>query len=361
MTGLWNSLCAGMLSVMASERSTTFGTLTSFSSGVKFLGGLGETLSIEPGIECVSDLLPRRSGPEEQREEEARLQPVERSCVDQPALEQVGLGADEPVGRAEDLAGLGARSQDDRHLPGELFQRLYHDGRDVSAAHGLYHQPGVPLLLYDGKEPPVVAQGDGEQRHLTVLCVFGERYLVAPRRAQNHPWNTLGDPADRPDRVRAEGCRVRGVRLAHEPRRVDLVVQDDHPAETPCSVARRDLDRGQQVGRTIGTGKGGVAHRTRDHYGGVAIHQQIEDKRGLLYGVGALRDDRTARAFIYAVRDLRRELGEITHRNLAGRGLPKRGGRYLGSLGYLGHVRNQRLPGQRRLDAFSSGVNRRDG
>src|SRR5919202_4927010 len=181
MTGLWNSLCAGMLSVMASERSTTLGTLTSFSSGVKFLGGRGAKSFIEPGIECGFDLLPGRSGPEEQREEEAGLQPVERSCADQPALEQVGLGADEPVGRAEDLAGLGARSQDDRHLPGELFQRLYHDGRDVSATHGLYHQSCIPLPLYGGEEPPVVAQSDREQRHPTVLRVFRERYKVTPR------------------------------------------------------------------------------------------------------------------------------------------------------------------------------------
>src|SRR5919202_927333 len=190
MTGLWNSLCAGMLSVMASERSTTFGTLTSFSSGVKFLGGRGAKSFIEPGIECGFDLLPGRSGPEEQREEEAGLQPVERSCADQPALEQVGLGADEPVGRAEDLAGLGARGQDDRHLPDELFQRLHHDGRDVPAAHGLYDQASVALPLYGGKEPPVAPQGEGEQPYLGVLRALGELHFVPPRRPQHHPWNT---------------------------------------------------------------------------------------------------------------------------------------------------------------------------
>ena len=94
----------------------------------------------------------------------------------------------------------------------------------MPAAQGLYHEPGVSPLFYLGEQPPIVAQSEGVQRHGTVLCVLEQRYLVPSDRAYNHPGNVLGDPAYRPDRIGAEGRRVRSVRLAHEPRRVDLVV-----------------------------------------------------------------------------------------------------------------------------------------
>ena len=135
-------------------------------------------------------------------------------------------------------------------------------------------------------------------------------------------------------------------------RRVDLVVEHDHRAQTPGRLASRNLDRGQQVGRTIGARERGVAHSSGDHHRSVPIHQQVQHESGLLYRVGALRDDRPARPLVDATLDLRRELDEVVDRKLATRSLAERDRRHLGNLGYLRHVRDQRLPGQRRLYAF---------
>src|SRR5215217_9265797 len=90
--------------------------------------------SVEPGIERILDLLPRRSGSQKQGEEEPGFRAVQRSGVDQAPLEQVGLGAGETVGRAQNLPAPGARGEDDRHLPGEILQCLHRDGGDVPAA-----------------------------------------------------------------------------------------------------------------------------------------------------------------------------------------------------------------------------------
>src|SRR3712207_7781531 len=59
----------------------------------------------------------------------------ERPGVDEPALEQVHLGADKTVGRPQDLPATGARGQDHRHLPGEVFESVRHDGGDRSEEH----------------------------------------------------------------------------------------------------------------------------------------------------------------------------------------------------------------------------------
>src|SRR5579864_6446272 len=54
---------------------------------------------------------------------------------------------------------------------------------------------------------------------------------------------TLGDVIERPEARRGERHRAGGVRLGHPPGGMDLVVHDDHAAQSPCGVARRDLDR----------------------------------------------------------------------------------------------------------------------
>ena len=180
-------------------------------------------------------------------------------------------------------------------------------------------------------------------------------------RAQDDPRHALGDPTYGPDRVGAEGGGVRGVGLPDEPRQVDLVVEDDHRAEPPGRAAYRDLYGREQVRRAVGSGQRGVAHRARHHHRRLAVHQEIQDERRLLYGVGPLRDDRPRRAAVDPARDLRRKLDEVLHPELARRRLAERHGRHLGDPGYLGHVRDQRLAGQRRLDPLAPGVHRRDG
>jgi hypothetical protein len=133
---------------------------------------------------------------------------------------------------------------------------------------------------------------------------------------------------------------------------VYLIVEHDHCAQTPGRLASRDLDGGQQVGRTVGARERGVAHSSGDHHRSVPVHQQVQYESGLLYRVSALRDDRPARPLVYSILDLRRELDEVVNRKLPTRNLAERDRRHLGNLGYLGHVRDQRLPGQRRLYAF---------
>lgn len=64
------------------------------------------------------------------------------------------------------------------------------------------------------------------------------------------------------------------VHLAHASRRVDLVGEDDQAAASPRGGVGRDLDRGEQVGRAVRTGHGGVTHCTGHHErGGLGVEQ----------------------------------------------------------------------------------------
>jgi len=86
------------------------------------------------------------------------------------------------------------------------------------------------------------------------------------------------------------------VSLSNESSRVDLVVGDDERAEAHRVGGRRDLHRRQQVGRTIGTSQGGVAHGTGDDDRSNGAYEQLKGERRLFHGVGALRDHDPSRS-----------------------------------------------------------------
>ncbi|SPD64646.1 protein of unknown function [Cupriavidus taiwanensis] len=95
--------------------------------------------------------------------------------------------------------------------------------------------------------------------------------------------------AERAER-RAEGLGLEGVGLGNVAAGVDLVVQHRQRA---LALGRRvggDQHGVIEVQRAVGTQCGARAHRADHHHRLVALQRQVEEIRGFLDGVGAVRD-----------------------------------------------------------------------
>jgi len=86
------------------------------------------------------------------------------------------------------------------------------------------------------------------------------------------------------------------MRLLHEARRVNVVVQHRERAETMRLRRSSDPRRSQQVGRSVRAWRVRPAHRPGNHYRLLSADQQVEDKGGLFYRVRALDDDGAVKA-----------------------------------------------------------------
>jgi len=58
-----------------------------------------------------------------------------------------------------------------------------------------------------------------------------------------------------------------------------------------CVPARRDADRGEEIGRTIRASQGRIAKRPGHHHRHRHIQQQVEEEGGFLQHIRALGDD----------------------------------------------------------------------
>src|SRR5215207_684481 len=134
---------------------------------------------------------------------------------------------------------------------------------------------------------------------------------MAPYRTSGDPHGALDDPTYRSGERGAKGRGVRCMGLLREAGGVDLVVQDDYRANPAGRLADRDSHRGQEVSRALGPRKSRVAHCARYNYWGIRVHEKIQNKGRLFYGVGPLSYHDALVALVDAAFDLRGELDQI--------------------------------------------------
>jgi hypothetical protein len=135
----------------------------------------------------------------------------------------------------------------------------------------------------------VIAEGHRHNTdpHRTAHAV--QRHHRLPFRTHQQPHAAFCDIPDRSGRRRGERGEAGGMRLAHPAGGVDLIGKHNRAAEAAHQRAGGYLDGRQDVGRPIMARQSRVAHGPGDSYRGLAVVQQVEQERGLLDGVSALR------------------------------------------------------------------------
>ena len=163
------------------------------------------------------------------------------------------------------------------------------------------HHQAVHVLSDRVDQHVVIPERDHHQAHPDLPPGYrakDRRPLAEPHRDVHV---TLGDVAERPEARRDERRRAGRVRLRDPPGGVDLVVHDDHAAEPPGAIARRDPDRGQDVRRAVRSSQRRVAHGPGHDHRRIAGHQQVEQVGGLLDRVRALDHHRAGAAAVTCV------------------------------------------------------------
>src|SRR5690606_19916962 len=242
-----------------------------------------------PRLEGLRHRITRRDAPpQQQREKDPRLESVEPAGANDPPAQQVDLAAGEAVGPFERLARPGARGQQHRYPARRFAEDVGELRSHVAAAGRGDHEAVDPVREQRADMPAVVAERDRHEPDARISrCSGRERRDPGHTRIEAHA--ALGDPTDRPRHGRAERGRAARVKLAHEARRVHLVVENDEATHAAGLFAGRDLDRREQVGRPVGPGKRRIAHGAAHDDRHVEIEQAVEHEGALLDRVGALR------------------------------------------------------------------------
>jgi hypothetical protein len=97
-------------------------------------------------------------------------------------------------------------------------------------------------------------------------------------------------------------------------------------------LARRDPYGGQQVRRPLGAREGWVPHRARHNNRRFLVHEKVQHKRRLLYGIGALSYDDASDSLVDASPDLLGEPDQVVQGQLRAGHLAEGLGRDLGDL-----------------------------
>jgi hypothetical protein len=210
---------------------------------------------------------------------------------------QVAFGAGRAVGVGQHGAGSGARREDDGHSRRDLGER-----RDEMARHVPDAEAGDDQTLVSVGQPDqlraVVVEGRGVESYpRTRKPRPVNRGKGAPRgNLGEEPRHALDHMPERAEVRRQERRRAGAVCLAHMARRVDLVVEHDEDAAPGRGRRRGDLQRAEQVRRTVRTGHGRIAHRAGHYEWRSGVPHAVDQEGGLLEGVGPLRQDDADRA-----------------------------------------------------------------
>ena len=247
------------------------------------------------------------------------MSPSSQPALIKPARQQVDFRALEVVGLAQHLAGPGAGRHDHRHALGRLSELVGDPVGRMAAAGALHHDPPVARIQRLLDQPAVVAERHRQQRDRRDLGVAGHGDRVAGAGAAGEPHRAFREPAEQPQRARAEGRGVRRLRLLHEARGVDLVVHDDHDAETARRPVGCEAHGVEQVGRSVRAGERRVAHGSGHDHRGIEREDAVQHEGRLLHRVGAVSHHRPVGAVGHRLLDGVRQREQVAERDLGAR------------------------------------------